>query len=60
MSTSWAVVITVAILAAVILFALYKMGYVRTALQLHRLSFELEAGERRQPPARHRRTPPSA
>jgi hypothetical protein len=60
MNTSWAFVITVAIFAAVILFALYKMGYVRTALQLYRLSFELEAGERKQPLARQRRTPRSA
>jgi hypothetical protein len=47
MSLATAIIIGLAILAGVILFALRKMGYVRAALSLYRFSFELEATDRR-------------
>jgi hypothetical protein len=45
MSTSLAVVISVAILAVVILVALFRLGYVRATGSFWRASFELEAGD---------------
>lgn len=43
MSMTVALVISIAIFAAVIAFALKKMKYVRAALSFYRVSFELEA-----------------
>jgi len=50
------IVAVVAVLAAVILFALSKRNHMCAALSFHRLSFVLEARDRRQaPPARRTR-----
>jgi hypothetical protein len=49
------IVAVVVVLAVVILFALSKREHVWAALSLHRLTFVLEARDRR-PPARARRT----
>jgi hypothetical protein len=47
MTISVAMVLSIGILAAVILCALFKMGYVRAALSFYRMSFELEATDNR-------------
>jgi HAMP domain-containing protein len=52
MNTSIAVVICLAILAVVVLVALFRMGYVRATGSFWRASFELEAGNPRKRPPR--------
>jgi hypothetical protein len=47
MSATLAIVLSVGIFAVVVPFALLKRGYVRAAFAFNRMSFELEATDRK-------------
>jgi hypothetical protein len=47
MSATLTFVLSIGILAVVVVFALRKMSYVRAAFAIYRMSFELEAADRK-------------